>query len=537
MEAAPPSAPTVRRRARVTSTTCGRRGGRLGRGSPPPPGRVVTARGPPHPAPRGPRAPGPRARPARTPPPPPLPPPRPPAPRWARRGRPADTLRPRRIPAPSRRAQRWPSRARRVVGFTARWAVACNGDTPPGGGAAGPSWSGWRVTSRSPRGRRSSTPLALLPWIAEGAERLISAPADTEDASGSASLVHAALRGRPRTRKAPPNAGLFPCAEEDSNLHGPFSPQGPQPCASTNSATGAGGAAAAAADGGEYSPRLIPSWPPATFSNTCSLSTSRTAREAAHGLDQAPAGDLRLHQALLGQVRLPTDRARHRQGRRARVLVDRPRSSREPRAARPPAPRPDEAARDRAARPRTRRGRGGGRDGRGQRAQRRAAGPAARGARRGRPADPRRGEHRGLRQRAADRRRRRGRVRAARAGPVDEGHRDPRGRLRRRAPPGDRKRRRDRRRAGGRGGDREALLPRGRPRAPAARERFHGADPLEGRARPGAGGRPFPQRVMTTLTLDLFLDAPTVDGSADPHDGGGRDPPGGEPPPDAPPAP
>jgi hypothetical protein len=33
--------------------------------------------------------------------------------------------------------------------------------------------------------------------------------------------------------------GFLQCAREDSNLHGPFSPQGPQPCASTNSATGA----------------------------------------------------------------------------------------------------------------------------------------------------------------------------------------------------------------------------------------------------------------------------------------------------------
>src|SRR4029079_3207336 len=41
------------------------------------------------------------------------------------------------------------------------------------------------------------------------------------------------------------------CAGEDLNLHGPYSPQGPQPCASTNSATGAWGA--------EYSPALIPS--------------------------------------------------------------------------------------------------------------------------------------------------------------------------------------------------------------------------------------------------------------------------------------
>ena len=35
--------------------------------------------------------------------------------------------------------------------------------------------------------------------------------------------------------------GFSPCAEEDSNLHGPIGPQGPQPCASTNSATGAWG--------------------------------------------------------------------------------------------------------------------------------------------------------------------------------------------------------------------------------------------------------------------------------------------------------
>src|SRR3954463_8273075 len=32
------------------------------------------------------------------------------------------------------------------------------------------------------------------------------------------------------TNKAPRFAGLFTCAEEDSNLHGPFSPQGPQLC-------------------------------------------------------------------------------------------------------------------------------------------------------------------------------------------------------------------------------------------------------------------------------------------------------------------
>jgi hypothetical protein len=45
----------------------------------------------------------------------------------------------------------------------------------------------------------------------------------------------------PRT-KTVPLPGLFQCAREDSNLHGELSPQGPQPCASTNSATGAEGA-------------------------------------------------------------------------------------------------------------------------------------------------------------------------------------------------------------------------------------------------------------------------------------------------------
>jgi hypothetical protein len=39
--------------------------------------------------------------------------------------------------------------------------------------------------------------------------------------------------------KSPAVRGFPQCAREDSNLHGPFSPQGPQPCASTNSATGA----------------------------------------------------------------------------------------------------------------------------------------------------------------------------------------------------------------------------------------------------------------------------------------------------------
>ena len=49
--------------------------------------------------------------------------------------------------------------------------------------------------------------------------------------------------------KSPAVRGFLRCAREDSNLHGPYSPQGPQPCASTNSATGAGG--------GQYNPASV----------------------------------------------------------------------------------------------------------------------------------------------------------------------------------------------------------------------------------------------------------------------------------------
>ena len=113
-----------------------------------------------------------------------------------------------------------------------------------------------------------------------------------------------------------------------------------------------------------------------------------------HGSDQAPAGDLRLHPQVLGEVRLSADGARHRQGRRARLLVDRARASRQSREDRPAAARSLQAACDRAARP-----------GRGERAGHRAhRGPAAgRLGRRG-AADARRGEHRGLRLGARDRR-------------------------------------------------------------------------------------------------------------------------------------
>jgi Phage integrase family len=44
---------------------------------------------------------------------------------------------------------------------------------------------------------------------------------------------------RARNDKNPAITGFSECAREDLNLHGPYGPQGPQPCASTNSATGA----------------------------------------------------------------------------------------------------------------------------------------------------------------------------------------------------------------------------------------------------------------------------------------------------------
>src|SRR3954454_15141244 len=77
---------------------------------------------------------------------------------------------------------------------------------------------------------------------------------------------------------------------------------------------------------------------PATVTNTCSLQPFRTTETG--GPDgrvephQAPARDLRLHQAVLVEARLPAHRARHREGNRADLLVDRARASREPREAR-----------------------------------------------------------------------------------------------------------------------------------------------------------------------------------------------------------
>jgi site-specific DNA recombinase len=228
--------------------------------------------------------------------------------------------------------------------------------------------------------------------------------------------------------------------------------------------------------------------------NKCSFqSTVHPNRESCrHGSDQAPAGDLRLHSQVLGEVRVPADRARHRQSRGAGVVVDRACAPRQPREARPASSRSVQAARDRAARPR-----GGKRRRHGARHRPPRQPPAARLGRR-RSADAGGGEHRGLRVRPGDRRRRRRRVPAAHSRRLDEGSGDHRGRLRRGATAGHRARRRRRGGAARRGGDGQALLPRVRPRAPAAGERFDGADPQQRGHRARARRRAAQKRLSGT---------------------------------------
>src|SRR5437879_1207880 len=101
------------------------------------------------------------------------------------------------------------------------------------------------------RGRGESDGLADLPnrrWIAVPVDVLDQKVPDLLLSSGQ----HSSLQGRLdehvfATRVGIPpddvNAGLRSggreCAGEYLNLHGPQSPQGPQPCASTNSATSA----------------------------------------------------------------------------------------------------------------------------------------------------------------------------------------------------------------------------------------------------------------------------------------------------------
>ena len=157
--------------------------------------------------------------------------------------------------------------------------------------------------------------------------------------------------GRTRRAGAPGNAetpaarGFPQCAREDSNLHGLLAhkalnlarlPIPPQAQASA-----------------EYR-RLIPSPPGARLAEHMfvkPLASSGVKETQRDGFDQAPAGDLRFHQALFGPLRVPADGAGHRQGRRPRLVLDRAPAPGQPREDRAAAPRPVQAARDRAARP------------------------------------------------------------------------------------------------------------------------------------------------------------------------------------------
>src|SRR5207237_10435544 len=98
---------------------------------------------------------------------------------------------------------------------------------------------------------------------------------------------------------------------------------------------------------------LCPSWGRDTFTNTCSSqpkNRGKTSKERTDGSDQTSAGNRRLHQAILRQVRISADGAGHRQGRGACFVVDGARPSGEPGADRAVAARSVEASCDRDAR-------------------------------------------------------------------------------------------------------------------------------------------------------------------------------------------
>jgi len=93
---------------------------------------------------------------------------------------------------------------------------------------------------RSPRWRLLKSPPTLSAWprSADASRRPRQLTArGAAHASGSRSTPRPATSGndptprrnRPGYKKSPAMRGFFQCAREDSNLHGPISPQGPQP--------------------------------------------------------------------------------------------------------------------------------------------------------------------------------------------------------------------------------------------------------------------------------------------------------------------
>jgi hypothetical protein len=87
-----------------------------------------------------------------------------------------------------------------------------------------------KAGARTPRG-------GFPRGAADRVERLIWTPADASDGAYGASLVPRMVPRGPtgdpamaQQRRKPRHLRGFPCAEEDSNVHGPYSPQGPQLC-------------------------------------------------------------------------------------------------------------------------------------------------------------------------------------------------------------------------------------------------------------------------------------------------------------------
>ena len=163
------------------------------------------------------------------------------------------------------------------------------------------------------------------------------------------------------------------------------------------------------------------------------------------------------------EVRLPADRSGDRQGRRAGLLLDRSRSSGQPRE-----------LRCAQAQPRRSRGRSSCSSTRRSKAMSPEGLPSSARSPPGSPSSPRRTSRSTSLSR--DRRWRGGRIHPAGLGREHARRRHPRGRLRRRAPSGHRRRRRHRRRPARRGGDRQALLQGDEPYPPSAGEHRDGAD-------------------------------------------------------------
>jgi hypothetical protein len=178
-----------------------------------------------------------------------------------------------------------------TIRLTGAAAAACRSRRRSAGEPA-PAARPWRVPARAQgAGVRceaevgEATTRVLLMDASVSAETAETAEMDEKQVSATT------LRGPPLT-----GVGWAQCAREDSNLHGELSPQGPQPCASTNSATGAegasiatGSAAAARRPSGLAS---VHPWRYSTNTRSFQATVHPRGESSRHGSDQAPAGDI-----------------------------------------------------------------------------------------------------------------------------------------------------------------------------------------------------------------------------------------------------